>query len=66
MEEDKNSNNKKMNKEFIKIEISHKNLNMKKRKVKTWSNEEDEMLLHYYDEHPKKWNLIAEKMKDRN
>ena len=37
-----------------------------KRKVKTWTSEEDAQLLHLYQQFPKKWSEIAILMTDRN
>jgi len=48
------------------MEIKHKRLHSKKRKVKTWTQEEDVTLLDLYAEYPKKWAIIASRMQDRN
>lgn len=66
MKEDQEKDIKKPNKDFIKIEILQKNFNVKKRKVKSWTNEEDDKLLLLFNQHPKKWGLISSKMEDRN
>jgi hypothetical protein len=52
--------------QVFKLEIKQKNAYTKKRKVKTWSPEEDDQLVKLYDEYPKKWGLIASMMQDRN
>lgn len=54
MKEDQEKDIKKPNKDFIKIEILQKNFNVKKRKVKSWTNEEDDKLLSLFNQHPKK------------
>lgn len=51
---------------ILKLEIKQKNTHIKKRKVKTWTPEEDDKLIKLYDEYPKKWGLIASLMTDRN
>jgi hypothetical protein len=51
---------------ILKMEIKQKNTHLKKRKVKTWTPEEDEKLIKLYDEYPKKWGLISGLMNDRN
>lgn len=48
------------------LEIKQKHAYTKKRKVKTWSPEEDEQLVRLYEEHPKRWGVIAGMMQDRN
>jgi hypothetical protein len=48
------------------MEIRQKHLHSKKRKVKTWSPEEDQQLIALYAEYPKKWAIISESMHDRN
>lgn len=50
----------------VNMEIRQKHLNSKKRKVKTWSPEEDQHLLALYIQYPKKWATVAELMNDRN
>ncbi len=50
----------------FKIQIRQKNLHIKKRKVKTWTNDEDRLLLELCNQHPKKWAVISGLMKDRN
>lgn len=50
----------------VNMEIKQKRLHSKKRKVKTWTQEEDIMLLELYHEYPKKWANIASMMQDRN
>ena len=51
---------------ILKLEIKQKNTHIKKRKVKTWTPEEDDRLIKLYDDNPKKWGLIASLMNDRN
>ena len=51
---------------IVKLSIKQKNMNIKKRKVKTWTSEEDEKLIQLYEEYPKRWNFIASMMIDRN
>ena len=51
---------------IVKLEIKQKNTHIKKRKVKTWTPEEDDRLIKLYDDNPKKWGLIASLMNDRN
>lgn len=46
--------------------MRQKNLKVTKRKVKTWSSEEDNQLLELYQRFPKKWGEIAAQMVDRN
>lgn len=48
------------------MEVRQKSHQLSKRKVKTWTNEEDLQLLELYDRLPKKWSEIAELMTDRN
>lgn len=48
------------------MEVRQKNHQLSKRKVKTWTNEEDCQLLELYDRLPKKWSEIAAMMTDRN
>jgi hypothetical protein len=50
----------------INMEVKQKNLQVTKRKVKTWTNEEDNQLLELYQKFPKKWAEIATLMNDRN
>jgi hypothetical protein len=50
----------------VNIEIKQKHIHSKKRKVKTWTQEEDSMLLDLYESYPKKWSTIASLMNDRN
>jgi hypothetical protein len=50
----------------IHMEVKQKNWNGKRRKVKTWTSEEDVLLLKLYEDHPKKWGTIAALMYDRN
>lgn len=52
--------------QVFRLEIRQKNAYTKKRKVKTWSPEEDDQLVKLYDEYPKKWGIIASMMQDRN
>ena len=51
---------------ILKLEIRQKNTHIKKRKVKTWTPEEDDRLVKLYDDYPKKWGIIAGLMNDRN
>ena len=48
------------------MEIKQKRTHSRKRRVKTWTQEEDAILLDLYSLHPKKWALIASLMQDRN
>lgn len=48
------------------LEVKQKTQLCKKRKVKTWSPEEDQQLIELYEAHPKKWATIASLMSDRN
>lgn len=48
------------------MKVRPKNVNHKKRKVKTWTNDEDQQLARLYDQNPKKWAFIASQMTDRN
>ena len=41
------------------MEVRQKSHQLSKRKVKTWTNEEDLQLLELYDRLPKKWSEIA-------
>lgn len=50
----------------VNMEIRQKHLHSKKRKVKTWSPQEDQQLIALYEEYPKKWAIISELMHDRN
>lgn len=50
----------------INMEVKQKNQHINKRKVKTWSSEEDNQLLALYQQYPKKWADIASLMKERN
>lgn len=52
--------------QIFRLEIKQKNAYTKKRKVKTWSPEEDDQLVKLYEEYPKKWGMIASMMQDRN
>lgn len=52
--------------QLLRLEIKQKSTYIKKRKVKTWSPEEDDQLIKLYDEYPKKWGTIASLMQDRN
>lgn len=51
---------------FIQVSVTERNGLKKKRKIKTWTNEEDELLIRLYNEHPKKWSVISGLMTDRN
>jgi hypothetical protein len=48
------------------MEVRQRNHQLYKRKVKTWTNEEDTQLLELYERLPKKWSEIAALMTDRN
>lgn len=48
------------------MEVRQKNHQLSKRKVKTWTNEEDTKILELYERLPKKWSEIAALMTDRN
>ena len=50
----------------INMEVKQKNQHITKRKVKTWTCEEDTQLLELYQLDPKRWADIASLMKDRN
>jgi myb proto-oncogene protein len=50
----------------VNMEVKQKNHQVTKRKVKTWTNEEDNQLLELYQKFPKKWAEIAALMNDRN
>lgn len=50
----------------INMEVKQKNQHITKRKVKTWTCEEDTQLLELYQLYPKRWADIASLMKDRN
>lgn len=50
----------------VNMEIRQKNCHCKKRKVKTWTVEEDTQLIELYERHPKRWAVIASLMADRN
>lgn len=50
----------------ISMEVKQKNQHITKRKVKTWTTEEDNQLLELYQRYPKRWADIAALMKDRN
>lgn len=52
--------------QVLRLEIKQRNANIKKRKVKTWSPQEDNQLVKLYEEYPKKWGIIACQMQDRN
>ena len=51
---------------MINMEVKQKNQQVTKRRVKTWTNEEDNQLLELYQRFPKKWAEIAALMNDRN
>lgn len=51
---------------ILKLEIKQKSLELKKRKVKTWSTEQDQNLLALYSQYPKKWSIISSHMNNRN
>ena len=48
------------------MEVRQKHPQLSKRTVKTWSSDEDDLLLSLYQQHPKRWGVIAAKMGDRN
>jgi hypothetical protein len=48
------------------MEVRQKNHQVTKRRVKTWTNEEDNQLLELYERLPKKWADIASLMNERN
>lgn len=50
----------------INMEVKQKSHQVTKRRVKTWTNEEDNQLLELYLRFPKKWAEIAALMNDRN
>ena len=50
----------------VQMEVRQKNQQVTKRKVKTWTTQEDNRLLELYEQHPKKWNDIAGLMPERN
>jgi hypothetical protein len=50
----------------VNMEIRQKNCHGRKRKVKTWTVEEDNQLVELYQQFPKKWAVIASMMIDRN
>jgi myb proto-oncogene protein len=50
----------------VSMEIKQKRMHSKKRRVKTWTQEEDAILLDLYAQYPKKWGVIAGLMQDRN
>lgn len=50
----------------LNMEVKQKYQQVTKRKVKTWTNEEDNQLLELYRLYPKKWAEIALLMSDRN
>ena len=51
---------------ILKLEIKQKSAQIRKRRVKTWTADEDELLIKLYDQYPKKWGIIANMMNDRN
>jgi myb proto-oncogene protein len=48
------------------MEVRQKSAKVTKRKVKTWTSEEDTQLLELYQRLPKRWADIAALMVDRN
>ena len=54
------------NDEIASIQVRLKTNTFKKRTVKTWTPEEDQLLFHLHDQYPKKWGKISELMKNRN
>ena len=53
-------------KDTIKILVSQKEGQRKKRKVKTWNTQEDDLLIRLYEKFPKKWSTISGLMENRN
>ena len=51
---------------ILKLQIHQKSFQIKKRKVKTWTAEEDQNLLTLYQQYPKKWTIISSLMINRN
>ena len=50
----------------MRMEVRQKSAKVTKRKVKTWTSEEDTQLLELYQRLPKRWADIAALMVDRN
>ena len=48
------------------IEVRFKTSIAQKKKVKTWTPQEDERLFQLHERFPKKWNKISEMMGNRN
>jgi myb proto-oncogene protein len=48
------------------MEVKQKNQELSKRKVKTWTTQEDNQLLEIYNKYPKRWTEIAAHMPERN
>lgn len=48
------------------MEVKSKYSKLQKRKVKTWTTEEDNQLIALYEQLPRKWTEIAMQMTDRN
>lgn len=48
--------------EYIQLEITERDGTRRKRKVKTWTAEEDELLISLYEKYPKKWSFISSLM----
>lgn len=53
-------------KQVIRVLVTEKEGQRKKRRVKSWTTQEDELLISLYEKHPKKWSTISELMEDRN
>lgn len=52
--------------EVIKLEIKEREGLKRKRKVKTWTSDEDDLLIKLYEKYPKKWSCISSLMNERN
>lgn len=50
----------------MRMEIKQKNIQVTKRRVKTWNSDEDNQLIDLYEKFPKRWSEIAAFMTDRN
>ena len=52
--------------QLVQTEFKPKSETLKTRKVRTWTPQEDKLLLKLYEEHPKQWSVIANLMPERN
>jgi len=52
--------------EIVRLQITEREGAKRKRKVKTWTSDEDDLLIRLYEKHPKKWSCISSLMPERN